>query len=71
MLGRMIRAQELWIITDIDYVYLRFKIVDQKAILNMTMAEAEKILNRDSLAKAIWPQKSKQHYTSWHTMVKK
>ena len=24
-LGRVIRAQELWIITDIDYVYLRFK----------------------------------------------
>ena len=42
MLGRVIRARELWIITDIDYVYLRFKKVDQKAILNMTTAEAEK-----------------------------
>jgi len=42
MLGHVIRARELWIITDIDYVYLRFKKVDQKAILNMTTAEAEK-----------------------------
>ena len=35
-LGRVIRAQELWIITDIDYVYLRFKKEDQKAISQMT-----------------------------------
>ena len=46
MLGRVIRAQELWIITDIDYVYLRFKKGDQKAISNMTMTEAEKILEQ-------------------------
>jgi len=46
MLGRVIRARELWIITDIDYVYLRFKKVDQKAISNMTTAEAEKFLEQ-------------------------
>ena len=46
MLGRVIRAQELWIITNIDYVYFRFKKVDQKAISNMTMTEAEKILEQ-------------------------
>ena len=46
MLGHVIRARELWIITDIDYVYLRFKKVDQKAISNMTTAEAEKFLEQ-------------------------
>ena len=46
MLGRVIRAQELWIITDIDYVYLRFKKEDQKAISNMTTVEAEKYLKQ-------------------------
>ena len=46
MLGHVIRARELWIITDIDYVYFRFKKADQKAILNMTAAEAEKFLKQ-------------------------
>jgi len=46
MLGRVIRAQELWIITDIDYVYLRFKKADQKKISTMTTAEAEKFLKQ-------------------------
>ena len=46
MLGRVIRAQELWIITDIDYVYLRFKKPDQKKISTMTTAEAEKFLEQ-------------------------
>ena len=44
-LGRVIRAQELWIITDIDYVYLRFKKEGQKAISQMTTLEAEQYLH--------------------------
>ena len=44
-LGRVIRAQELWIITDIDYVYLRFKKEGQKAISQMTTLEAEQYLD--------------------------
>ena len=44
-LGRVIRAQELWIITDVDYVYLRFKKEGQKAISQMTTLEAEQYLH--------------------------
>ena len=43
-LGRVIRAQELWIITDVDYVYLRFKKEGEKAISSMTTIEAENYL---------------------------
>ena len=50
-LGRVIRAQELWIITDIDYVYLRFKKEDQKAISQMTTHEAEQYLQKGEFKK--------------------
>ena len=50
-LGRVIRAQELWIITDIDYVYLRFKKEDQKAISQMTTQEAEQYLQKGEFKK--------------------
>ena len=50
-LGRVIRAQELWIITDIDYVYLRFKKEDQKAISQMTTQEAEQYLKKGEFKK--------------------
>ena len=59
MLGRVIRAQELWIITDIDYVYLRFKKVDQKAISTMTTAEAEKLLEQGEFGKGSMAPKIK------------
>ena len=59
MLGRVIRAQELWIITDIDYVYLRFKKVDQKAISTMTTAEAEKFLEQGEFGKGSMAPKIK------------
>ena len=49
LLGRVIKANELWIITDIDYVYLRFKKADQKKISTMTTAEAEKFLKQVNL----------------------
>ena len=50
-LGRVIRAQELWIITDVDYVYLRFKKEDQKAISQMTTQEAEQYLQKGEFKK--------------------
>jgi len=58
-LGRVIRAQELWIITDIDYVYLRFKKEGQKAISQMTTSEAEKYLNDGEFKKGSMAPKIK------------
>ena len=58
-LGRVIRAQELWIITDIDYVYLRFKKEGQKAISQMTTIEAEKYLQEGEFKKGSMAPKIK------------
>jgi len=58
-LGRVIRAQELWIITDIDYVYLQFKKEGQKAISQMTTLEAEKYLNDGEFKKGSMAPKIK------------
>jgi carbamate kinase len=55
----VIRAQELWIITDIDCVYLRFKKADQKSISNMTTAEAEKFLEQGEFGKGSMAPKIK------------
>ena len=59
MLGRVIRARELWIITDIDYVYLRFKKANQKAISNMTTTEAEKFLEQGEFSEGSMAPKIK------------
>ena len=58
-LGRVIRAQELWIITDIDYVYLRFKKEGQKAISKMTTIEAKKYLQEGEFKKGSMAPKIK------------
>ena len=58
-LGRVIRAQELWIITDIDYVYLRFQKEGQKAISKMTTLEAEKYLQDGEFQKGTMAPKIK------------
>jgi carbamate kinase len=42
-MGRIIRAQELWIITDVDGVYEDFGSSDQSRISSMTKKEAEKL----------------------------
>lgn len=43
-LGRVIRAQEYWIITDIEQVYLNFKTPEQEPINKMTDTEAKKYM---------------------------
>jgi carbamate kinase len=43
-LGRVIRAKEYWIITDIDQVYLNFNTPTQKPINKMTSAEARQYM---------------------------
>ena len=44
-MGHIIRAQELWIITDVDYVYKNFGLSDQNPISSMTEKEAQKLIN--------------------------
>ncbi|MFH1852744.1 MAG: carbamate kinase [Candidatus Neomarinimicrobiota bacterium] len=44
LLGRIIHAEELWIITDIDAVYLNYNKPDQVSVPRMTMPEAENYL---------------------------
>jgi len=58
-LGRVIRAQELWIITDVDYVYLRFKKEGQKVISQMTTQEAEQYLQDGEFKKGSMAPKIK------------
>ena len=42
-MGRIIRAHELWIITDVDAVYENFGSSNQKRVSSMTKEEAEKL----------------------------
>lgn len=41
LLGRVIKANELWIITDVDQVCLNYNTDDEKALSEMTASEAE------------------------------
>ena len=50
-LGRIIRAQELWIITDIDSVYLNFGTKKQKRLKVTTRDQIEKYLNKGEFQK--------------------
>ena len=50
-LGRIIRAQELWIITDIDSVYINFGTKHQKRLKITTRNQIEKYLNRGEFQK--------------------
>ena len=50
-LGRIIRAQELWIITDIDSVYLNFGTKKQKKLKITTRDQIEKYLNKGEFQK--------------------
>ena len=44
LLGRIIKAQELFIITDVDNIYLNFKTDSQKIIRNTTAKDVEQWL---------------------------
>ena len=50
-LGRIIKAQELWIITDIDAVYLNFGTEKQKSLKVTTREQIEKYLNKGEFQK--------------------
>ena len=46
LLGRVIRAEELFIITDVDNVYLNYKKPNQKCIDKASASDIEKWLNQ-------------------------
>ena len=50
-LGRIIRAKEYWIITDIDQVYLNFNTLEQKPIDRMTNTQAQQYMNAGQFQK--------------------
>tara|TARA_B100000315_G_scaffold260931_1_gene327665 strand:- start:26367 stop:27320 length:954 start_codon:yes stop_codon:yes gene_type:complete len=45
LLGRILKAEELWIITNVDCVYLDFNKLTQNPLKTMSIKEAEKYLN--------------------------
>ena len=79
-LGRIIKAQELWIITDIDSVYLNFGTRNQKRLKSISKNQIEKYYSKGefqkgsmepknnscySLFKASW-RKSSNHFNTMH-----
>ena len=50
-MGRIIRAQELWIITDVESVYDKFGSADQNKISSMTSIEAKKLHDEGAFQK--------------------
>jgi len=45
LMGRIIKAHELWIITDVEHVYLDFNKASQRAIIKCTTSEAQQYLD--------------------------
>ena len=46
-MGRIIRAEELWIISDIEYLYRNFGEVNQKPIIDISFEDIKKLYNDD------------------------
>ena len=67
-MGHIIRAQELWIITDVDNVYKNFGIKKQKPVFSMTANEAKKLYDADYFQEgSIGPKiKAALHFLKHH-----
>ena len=67
-MGRIIRAQELWIITDVDNLYHHFGTEKQKAIQSMTRAEAAELYEKNNFQEgSIGPKiKAALHFLKYH-----
>ena len=67
-MGRIIRAQELWIITDVDNVYHHFGTEKQEAIQSMARAEAENLYEKGEFQQgSIGPKiKAAIHFLKYH-----
>mgnify|MGYP001263744568 FL=1 len=67
-LGRILYAKELWIITDVEYVYRNFGLPDQIAIKNLTSSEAKTLYENGVFQKgSIGPKiKAAIHFLKYH-----
>jgi len=67
-LGRIIRAEELWIITDVEYVYRNFGSPKQTPIRRMNRMEAKELYQSGELQKgSIGPKiKASIHFLKYH-----
>ena len=67
-LGRIIRAQELWIITDVDNIYLKFGTDRQQKIDSINRNDLEELLiNNEFLKGPIGPKiKAAIHFLKHH-----
>ena len=67
-LGRIIHAEELWIITDVEYVYRNYGRFDQLPIQELTSSEAKKIYDNGEFQKgSIGPKiKAAMHFLKYH-----
>ena len=67
-LGRIIHAEELWIITDVEYVYRNYGRFDQLPIQSLTSSEAKKLYDNGEFQKgSIGPKiKAAMHFLKYH-----
>ena len=67
-LGRIIYAEELWIITDVEYVYRNYGRSDQLPIQELTSSEAKKLYENGEFQKgSIGPKiKAAMHFLKYH-----
>ena len=67
-LGRILHAEELWIITDVDHVYSNFGTSIQEAIQSLTRIEAEELYNKGEFQQgSIGPKiKAALHFLKYH-----
>ena len=67
-LGRIIHAEELWIITDVEFVYRNYGRFDQLPIQELTSSEAKKIYDNGEFQKgSIGPKiKAAMHFLKYH-----
>ena len=67
-LGRIIHADELWIITDVEYVYRNYGRFDQLPIQSLTSSEAKKLYDNGEFQKgSIGPKiKAAMHFLKYH-----
>lgn len=67
-LGRIIHADELWIIMDVEYVYRNYGRFDQLPIQSLTSSEAKKLYDNGEFQKgSIGPKiKAAMHFLKYH-----
>ena len=67
-LGRIIYAEELWIITDVEYVYRNYGRFDQLPIQELTSSKAKKLYDNGEFQKgSIGPKiKAAMHFLKYH-----